>query len=94
MELPTDIVRLIRHQLGYAALDIQKQAGRGAWIITAHEQASYVTLVELPKVFCRSNKDDLTSLLEAVNKFNPLREVVAVFNIEPQLQIISTVKIK
>lgn len=97
MELPPEINDLVQQHLGRAALDIQAEAGRGAWIATADtdgEQARYVLLADLETLFGGGSRDEFDQLIREVEQFDPTRQVVILFNVERDLQMIATVDIE
>lgn len=96
MELPPEINELVQKHLGQRALDTQDEHGRGAWIAVDVNggQASFVPMGKLEALYGGGNRADFDQLLTDVQTFNPHTQVVIVFNVEPDLQMIATVDIE
>ncbi len=93
MELPDDIYELVQNHLGHEALTIQARYGRGAWIAT-DGQAGYVPLAQLPNLFGGGSRIDFNQVINEVKTSDPAKQVVIIFNIQADLQMISVVDIE
>lgn len=93
MELPPEIVELTKTHLGKPALAIQQKEGRGAWIATADNRARYVRADDLHKVIDNGDADDIAAIHAMVAAFDPAREVVLIFNMSADLQMVSVIEV-
>lgn len=88
MEAPPEITALVKEHLGKEAIEMQRVAGRGLWIITPGNQASYVLATNLPEVIGEGESEDLAELNRMVETFDLERQVVAIFSVTDDLQYI------
>jgi hypothetical protein len=91
MDVPPEIQSLVRQHLGKQAIETQRRGGRGVWIITPDDQASYILAAHLDQVIGAGDGGDLAELRRMINTFDPERQVVFIFNFSDDLQFVGTV---
>ncbi|HEX2906579.1 MAG TPA: hypothetical protein VHO69_06960 [Phototrophicaceae bacterium] len=93
MSIRLEIESVIREYLGDAALKVQAEYGRGAWIMTPDNQAAFVTYAELPDIFGGGSQADFDAFIKLVEVFDPTRQVVVLFNYSDNAQSSAVVDI-
>jgi hypothetical protein len=88
MEVPPEITAIVKEHLGQQAIEMQRVAGRGLWIITPDNQASYILATNLSEVIGEGESDDLAELNRMVETFDLERQVVAIFSVTDSLQYV------
>lgn len=91
MRLPDDINKMIQ-DIGKKAPTTQIKYGRGAWLITHNNRrAGYVLEVDLPLAI---DAGSLDQLLRMVRDYDPTKQVVVIYEIDDEWQIIRTMNIE
>jgi hypothetical protein len=92
MDTPPKFKVLVKKYLGQAALDIQQQEGRGVWLITADNAARYIPAGSIPEIIEEGDAGDIADLYQMVESFDPKTQVVVIFNMTTDLQMIGVIE--
>jgi hypothetical protein len=80
MELSKELNELVQKHLGKQALSIQQKSGRGLWIAHSGDQASYVLLKDVSKMFKFGSADEMQDVIDAINEADINSQVVVWFD--------------
>ena len=91
MQLPEETKSYIREELGTKAVDTYKELGRGCWVFTRNNTASFVCVADINTVYSPKYPNETAMLLLMIAQYNPERQAVVILSVKRGQQILSNV---